>query len=221
MSLEELLKPVKYVDEQMLRGYTTISNKFEEKGENKYVLAAWASASSFFSFGIYQFGYKLIEIMNGTSEEASFSSLVGATAVGFLLGVDFTRLIEEFKYQNISKTTGTKVKSPPGLEIYRKITAAVRLPLLVAGAYALGLSCKESIESLISWSSEPLTLDTLKNTLLGFGAASLASSIYIKDTDPKLLDKPPFYKAAYEWMKEKLTPAPQSITAYSTLEDKI
>ena len=54
----------------------------------------------------------------------------------------------------------------------------------------------------------------------GLGLISLSSSMYIKEMDPKLLDKAPFWKTAYNWAKEKISSlAPQPAPTYSALED--
>ena len=63
--------------------------------------------------------------------------------------------------------------------------------------------------------------------MLGLGALSQASSIYLKDRDPKLLEKKPFLKRAYESLKEKIAdympqpaPVPVPVEAHS-LEDYV
>jgi len=175
MTLEKMLKPVKYVDEQVLRSYTNLTHKLEEKGENKYSLAAKAFASSCIAYLIYISGYTLMEPMNGANEIGSIIFDIGAAGVfGGLLGNDLASLLQESRYQNIQESGGAKAKLPLELERYKKITSAVRLPLLAAGTYMLGQAGIDGLEPLISWSSEPLTLDTLKNTLLGSGAVSFS-----------------------------------------------
>ncbi|MBI2146126.1 hypothetical protein HYU22_02190 [Candidatus Woesearchaeota archaeon] len=56
----------------------------------------------------------------------------------------------------------------------------------------------------------------------------VASSQYVKDADPKLLNKQPFWKTAYDWAREKVSsltpqpaPAPVPVQAYGTLENCI
>ena len=45
------------------------------------------------------------------------------------------------------------------------------------------------------------------------GILGLSSSLYIKSSDPRLLDKEPFWKTVYSWAKDKvveyLQPAPE------------
>lgn len=58
------------------------------------------------------------------------------------------------------------------------------------------------------------TSSSLEHLLFGLGLFIQASTMYISDSDPKLLEKKPFYKTAYNWLKEKTNslvpkPAPQ------------
>lgn len=40
MSLEKIIKPFKWVDEQVLRQYTKLAKKWEDKGRNIYYLSS-------------------------------------------------------------------------------------------------------------------------------------------------------------------------------------
>ena len=64
----------------------------------------------------------------------------------------------------------------------------------------------------------------IPSVIVGIAFASLASSMYLKDSDPKLLQKRPFWEKVYEWLKEKtslIVPSPQPVHAYSPLETSL
>ncbi|MDP7324003.1 MAG: hypothetical protein QF632_04555, partial [Candidatus Woesearchaeota archaeon] len=52
--------------------------------------------------------------------------------------------------------------------------------------------------------NEPLPEDTYSNMSVGIGMVGLSSSMFLKDKNPGLLKKDPFWKRAYNWANEKI-----------------
>ncbi|GEM_PF-1815803 len=213
MSLEDLLKPVKYVDEQVLRGYTKAIKKYEEKGYDKYKLSLLLTVSSFLirtSTGVIWYK-EIAEAYRELYKTAGF-------CFSGLSGIDVGITINQYSDKEI--TTETKVELSPTTVFGKKITKTVRLPLLIGGLGFLGNGAANLIDYIKTRDNQSLSWG-IHHLLQGYSMVSLASSIYIKDTNPKLLEKKPFYKTAYDWVKEQLSIAPEPVTTYSALEEKI
>ena|SRR3989344_7405502 len=205
MSLEELLKPVKYVDEQVLRGYTVVSKQLHlDEGRKKYFVGMGLCLTNF-----------TISIASNASNmpyEGIYYSLTLLTVPdGALNCIGIMEALSE-------QDSETKAVNLVGYA-YKKLNAAIRLPFLTAGIGLIGKFGVDLFNYLTK--GEPMESNSYTYLYYGFGLLSVASSMYIKDTNPKILDKKPFYKAAYDWVKEPFTPTPEPVTTYSALEDKI
>ena len=108
---------------------------------------------------------------------------------------------------------------------WNSYSKAIRLPIFLSGlgfladvGYGIGnyLMNNEQVDS-------QRLITSLK---WGLGLLATASSMYLKDQDPKLLDKEPLGKRMHYWTSEKLRsfapkPVPQPIPyGYSALEIK-
>ncbi len=207
MKLEKILKPAKYVDEQVLRLHTKLGKKIPEK--NLYKLTA----------GLTLFGCGFGGVI---------LPLPGAMAYGGLMG--YTNLSLDMRGLNGDPPTyinGDTRVVDPFRESSINLTRKLRLPLLTLGAGFLGKAGYDIVNFFIN--GEPIDSETYKLATSGFGFISSASSMYLKDQDPKLLDKQPFWKTAYEKVKGKIKdlapkplpqPVPQPIR-YSTLETNL
>ena len=76
--------------------------------------------------------------------------------------------------------------------------------------------------------NEPILGESYETLLQGLGMISVSSSMFLKDKNPKLLQKDPFWKKAYNWAKDKVgslapqpIPQPVSVQAYSTLDSYV
>jgi len=101
------------------------------------------------------------------------------------------------------------------------------MPLLGFGLYLMGDGAFELIDYLNSSNPESL-INGIGDMTWGYGYAGLASSMYVKEANPKLLDKQPFWKSGYNWVLIKAdnylsqpTPKPVPIQQFSTLENNI
>ena len=108
----------------------------------------------------------------------------------------------------------------PITNFYRKYNSVVRFPIFVAGAGLVGKFGVELFNHLAN--GEPIDPNSPHYLQYGLGLISLSSSMYIKEINPKLLDKVPLLKQAYHHIKEKLSanPIPVTVGNYS-LEDKL
>jgi len=213
MSLESLLKPVKFVDEQILRQYTKIAKKWEDKGRNIYAL------SLFFSFP----GIMLIT----DSFDRQFGSLAGDLIYLFSYGFDNAQNILGFSgFLKENKISSEAISLNPAEEYTKKMNRMIRLPTFLSGVGLVGKSSYDFINYFVN--GEPFDNTISHQLSLGLGLLCAASSQYIKDRNPKLLDKEPFWKKAYSSLKEKADslmpkpmPDPIPVESYSTLENYI
>ena len=122
-------------------------------------------------------------------------------------------------------TSETKAVNPI-MDLYMKFNSVVRLPIFTAGVGLVGKSGIDLFNHVTN--GKPIDSNGYNCLMYGIGLLSLASSMYIKNTDPKLLQKEPLWKKTYNWCKENAgsliphpLPQPVPVRAYSTLEDYI
>ncbi|MDP3734722.1 MAG: hypothetical protein Q8R37_05830 [Nanoarchaeota archaeon] len=198
MSLDDLLAPVKWADEQVLRQYTKLTQTWEKKGRSKYSLAHILNGSSIVCFGFTNEFY---------SEDIPNLFLL----VGPWQGYDFARgLIESSFKKDVTDGPIAKDTIDFIIDIYKAFTVPTRFPALTAGITLLGKGIVELIDYIKNKNTASLS-DSLFSLSLGYSFFGTASSIYIKDSNPKLLDKAPFWKNAIDYVKEKVMSAPQPV----------
>lgn len=195
MKLETILKPIKYLDEDiLLRQYTKLGQRIDiDKGIKKYVI-----------------GEILWEIY-------LFTSVIGLETNIKLLGKSFNLnsylilgindklynldgILGRFKEINNSSDSFALDKEK---ENYKKYNSIVRLPTFLFGVGLLGKFGIDVINSIKN--RTPLESTSYYCLFDGIGHLSLASSMYLKETDPKLLDKVPLWKQALEYIQEKVS----------------
>lgn len=206
MTLEALLKPVKSVDTEIHRYYTKFGKKWEDQGHSRYSIAIPLSLYG----GVMGFGLNLNQHL-----------------VGWFLGWD--------TWSNLSKTPyGTKENFSLGAitinrsgNFLKTIDRIARFPLFAAGVGYMVKGTYGVVHSIAHGDNSELG-NSVSEIGTGSSLFAMASSLYIKDIEPKLLDKQPFWKTAYHWAKEKVSslapqPAPQPIPiqSYTTLENCI
>ncbi|MDP3698554.1 MAG: hypothetical protein Q8R47_03125 [Nanoarchaeota archaeon] len=175
MSLESLLKPLRWADEQVLRQYTKQAEAWEEKGRSKYSLAhlynltATAANCSFMLLGDLYFAL-------GTGILALQSLDLASNVVG---------------QREETKTISDAIAKPSAsYEITRKVSSLARLPMLVTG---IGLMIKgmAHLVDYVQTKNPESAINSLYMCSFGYALIGTASSMYIKDSDPKLLEKKP------------------------------
>lgn len=203
MALESLLGPLKWVDKQVLRQHTKIAKCVEDRnGMSKADLADVLSCGVLLIEGIYAAGYITTSPHEanaiGTAAPIVAASVYLSKAAGTILN-SVAIFVRNDDYERSSDTMAVNPVTP-GI---RKVFRTLRLPLFVAGLSGVGHSFYEPFAAA-NFSTDYLAdylgfLTDASFTILG------ASALYMKDTDPKLLDKEPFWKSAYHWAKEKMS----------------
>ncbi|MEK6913773.1 MAG: hypothetical protein AABW47_03835 [Nanoarchaeota archaeon] len=210
MKLETLLKPVKYLDENViLRQYTKLGQKINiDEGKRKYKVGL---ALDILSIPLIMISNK--EIFGGNiSKVAFFSGVADWNYNG--LGI-----LGAFGENKTSETIAIN----PFQEILSKWNKYWRLPLFLTGVGLIGKVGLDFANSLMN-NTEVHATDyyALCN---GIGCLSLASSMYLKETDTKLLDKSPLWKKALNYVKEQISligpqPIPVPIRNYEIAENQ-
>ncbi len=214
-TLEELIKPIKYVDEQVLRQYTKLAKKVEARRISKYKLASYLNITA----AGFSIPASILGFLSAISSKRSAYGGGGALCV-FTNMIYATGINKEMeRAEKLEMVYGVKDSC---IESLRWCDRVLRLPMLLTGIYFLGDGIIDIYRSLKGGNiaiNDAITQSSyLLNILL------YASAQYIRDTDPKLLQKEPLWKKAYNWCKEKagsLVPQPVPVRAYSTLEDYI
>ncbi len=88
------------------------------------------------------------------------------------------------------------------LHVFNMTNKALRLPVFVLSICSTGIAGIHVAKSLTA--GEPLDGTALNILQYGTGMFLLASSMYIKRSDPTLLDKEPFWKAAHRYVADKV-----------------
>lgn len=211
MKLETLLKPIKYLDENViLRQYTKLGKKINiDKGKKKYVIGLGLD------FGIYVWfgGPANRELFGSKFDWGDFFILGLNESMYNLMG------LIGFKESNSSDS----IALDPQKEHHKKYNLKVRLPTFLFGAGLIGKFGVDLVTSIKN--KTPLDAISYNFLLDGIGHLSLASSMYLKETDPKLLDKAPLWKKALDYIQEKASligqqPVPVPITNYQIVENK-
>lgn len=179
MSLESLLKPIRWADEQILRYYTKKAEAWEEQGRSKYSLAQICNVAAACANIFYV---------------AVLGNYAGLPLLG-LQSSEFARNIKESKYKQ-DQTAGAITALPASLKTAQTIAAYARLPLFASGAALLIKGIIDMMTFAATKETGPLA-GALENLSLGYAMLGTASSMYIKESDPKLLEKKPFEELAY------------------------
>ena len=214
MSLDSLLKPVKFVDEQILRQYSKCTKRWEDKGRNIYHITAPTGYASKFLIIV-----GLDSIVPGLGIAVEIPAYSG----DFVLNTKGLFGLRKRK----EMTPDTVTADNPIDMLCEKINRAVRLPTFLAATGFLGKAAYDLCNYMIN--NEPLDTNEFSTNLsVGMGFLGLASSIYLKDGNPKLLETELFWTKASNWVNEKVSSlAPQPTSgpvpdqAYSTLENYV
>ncbi len=191
MALDDLVKdflaPVKWVDEQIERQYAKVRKSIDDKGINVYLVATFMNISVLFTYPMI----KTIPV---------------GFAAGTYAGMDMNRnIVGLFKIKRDNVTDGKSVAVYKDDNIFGKITNSLRLPVFLTGVGFMSTGIYQSIDGYLLSKDSQNAGEGMKNMFTGLGWLCQASSVYLKNSDPKLLQKDPFWKTAYNWAKEKLS----------------
>lgn len=185
-----LPKPINELDEEVLRQYSKLTKKWEDKGRSRYIL------SNLFNVPSFVINYSF------------FSNLFISFLSGWNLSND--NITKPYgKEFNIQEESTRLEQGNPFIKTIDRIT---RLPLFLTG---IGLTCYGAYEAISGFynNDSQCTSDGLSHLLLGIPFVGVSSSQYIKDSDPKLLNRNSLFQIAYKGLKNKLsTPKVKPVT---------
>ncbi len=205
MSLEDLLKPARWADELVLRQYTKAGRKLKLDGEKRKYWVGFGLNTTF-------------SYLTGPSARALFGPIFDQFSwfvIGLMDGVyNFRGIFGFVKEENVSDTQAVD----PLNHFYRKYNSIIRLPVLAAGVGIVGKYGLDLFNNVVN--GVPMDSDSHYYLEYGLGLLSLASSMYLKEMDPKLLQKQPskvkaFFIGLYEKAKGLVPspdPAPEPVT---------
>ena len=204
MGLESVLKLVKFVDEQILRQYTKLTKKWEDKGHSRYTLS-----------NMFNIPCTIFTLANGIDD-------------GFIPFFQSNQFIVD----NFTRGYGREFNASDSsiaenFSLQKKIDRIARLPFFVTSLGFASVGLYEVVSGFYQGDNQSVS-EGLNNIAHSVPFLGVASSQYVKDSNPKLLDKEPFWRKAYDWTKEKIgsltprpTPQPVPIQAYSTLDSYV
>ena len=214
ISPESLLKPVSWLDKQVLRQYTKIGRKMPER--RLYKLTTGLNLLA----GIGNCTLSLHYLSQNPLLSGALSAIFMAPDISLNTDGLLGRLSSVQDDEN-------EVAVDRVQKFFKRYNRGVRLPVFLAGA---GLAGKVAYDVFNYFKNkEPINLsETAKAGSHSLGLLMLASSMYLKDQDPKLLKKDPFWKRAYNAIRERIRslvpepiPEPIPVRAYSRLEDYV
>ncbi len=219
MSLETLVKRYKAVDQAVLKQYTRLGQHIPEDklykmttGLNLTGLATSVGLLTAYAVPITD----VLSLLPLYTVSCYFS-----TADTWLNILAFKRKLPS------QQSIDTAISIDPIVQRNLKDTQRARLPYLGMGLGFLGMLCYDGIQDVM-YNHFISALDYVKDALGMVSYLSLASSMYLKDQDPKLLEKQPskvkaFVKGLYEKAKARVTPSPLPVpvTGYSLLEERL
>lgn len=187
-------RAVKALDREVLRQYSKVAKRWEDKGRDIYHLSSAVGISSLILIGIT--GNRFFDILGISSENFKFMYLFPACWDN----VDNLHGLRRKRNEELSDSSTKAIY--PAERFYTTVNRAIRLPCFLSGIGMVGKTVYDAYNYLLN--GEPIALGEdfiLAQTGLGF--IGTASSMYLKDRDPKLLQKDPLWKRAYESAKSK------------------
>jgi len=194
-SLERLAKAYNKIDETILKQYTKLTSPLEKTigKKGKYLLSTILGLSSIYS--IFQSSILLPE----------------STTNLFVSGALSIETIKRSSTECVKKDediTDSTITANSAAYVSKKISKIMRTPLLGVGLFNLCVGAIEFSDYVTNGNSESLNNGT-GHLYAGYSFASLASSMYINDSNPKLLEKEPQKVDAlerfYQRIKKSLT----------------
>ncbi len=204
MTLDEILKPVKFVDEQILRQYTKLTKKWEDKGRSKYTLAILFNAPAW-----------VLPMRIGLGGNFMFALFMGYDMGTNILGKINPHILEHYNSDN-------KIAKNPNVVILDVVKNTTKLPFFTIGSTYF---VKSGIQFYnYFFHNEPTLQNAVYDLTTALGFICVSSSQYIKNSDPKILEKESFWKTAYNKITERiksLVPNPLPVPVKVSLEYRV
>ena len=193
--------PLKYLDTATLKQYTKIAKAWEDKGHSIYTLSTAVGMPSY-------------TILGGCLGAAG-QHLLGNGFYGIIPHIGLYSWDTVYNLNGLSgKIKNESVSDEMAMDdselLNKKINRTVRLPTFLIGASFIGYSAYNVCRFFAS--NEPLDPNIYGYSIIGMGLLGMASSQYLKDRNPKLLEKQPSKLKAkikeFAIMMKNLIPSP-------------
>ena len=218
MSLETLVNGYKAVDQAVLKQYTRLGQHIPE--EKLYKVTTGLSLVGVVG-GLTSLTYYIDNFFG-----APTSYFVAVISTSFPMGLSFSGdLLGLLGHPLEPKSTDSVKVVNPVHKIISTVIQKSRLPYLTISVGFLGMLGYDVAQDVIYDHFIP-AVDYVKDAFGAVGFFSSASSMYLKDQDPKLLEKKPsrvkaFFIGLYEKMKGTPSPVPVPVAGYSVLEHSL
>ncbi len=182
MGIEKIVKAWDYADSHIHSQYSKLVDSWEKSGQSRYTLASAMLTPSFAAF------------IGGSGNY--YTKALSTGLISYDLMQNISGIIEGDHEKGISSDGESLIVTNSYFLFMEKISKKARLPLFLTGTIfaakgALGLY---SYLSANEYSSLAGTASDFSTSMFCFG---LSSSLYIKDTKPKIRQKTPFISRIY------------------------
>ncbi len=185
MGLEDILAPAKWLDKQILAQYTRAAVKLEEKNADKDSVVVGVAIGGIATNVLYLFWPREIVEHNLLESTLNF-------AWGPLSGHDIAYTFYKLRHETVFASE----RADDALVYFsRKIQRAARLPVLSAGIFSYSLI---TYSFLANYFGQQFSIDVHQFPGVGAGLIALATSMYLKDINPALLERKPILERAYD-----------------------
>ena len=180
MGLESVLKLVKFVDEQILRQYTKLTKKWEDKGHSRYTLS-----------NMFNIPCTIFTLTNSIDDGF----------IPFFQGNQF--IVDNFTKGYGRDFNASDSSIAENFSLQKKIDRIARLPFFVTSLGFASVGLYEVVSGFYQGDNQSVS-EGLNNIAHSVPFLGVASSQYVKDSNPKLLDKEPFWRKNMIGLKKKL-----------------
>ncbi len=173
----EIRKIFDALDEQLMKYHTKIAGTWEKKGHSKYTLSTLLSASSALTTPALLVRYT-------DRNSIIYGAYSGITGVFYCdhwkdnhnKKNDDYDILDEEKAESLDESNKKQIRK------------FFRFPLFISGLFHIGKGAVELTSSYFNGDGQTMREGTI-DMAGGYGLISLSSALYIKDTDPKILEK--------------------------------
>ena len=217
--IDDFIVPVKYIDGKIARSYKKIGDKLEKGGVKREYVCTLLNLGSLGFINLHAIlnqvpDSKIAEKFRSNPLEYSISFGIAVSYLGSIyhdLAYNFNLLTNK----RLNYILNNSIVEDKFNYFSKKIQKVTRMPFLYLGLHSFYDFMAQIPDNFYGEALSCATIFT-----------ALASSMYLKDNDPKLLEKQPMWKDALDLAKkgyEKLLPqlAPQPIQSNYSLEDQI
>jgi len=208
MKLEDLAKPLDIADDLFHRQYSRLTKKWEDRGRSKYSLSLSMDLFAIFTF------LPGIAIANSSSIFNTLLYYTQAANIGHSTGASISGKREGNHPTGVKERDGKLIIDNKYLYFLDKIGKVIRSPELAVGA---GLMVKGGIDlyNYFTNNDSSVSPEGVDDLFIGASLIANASAWFIRDSDPKILDKKPLWKTTYENLRDKIKfPSPQPAPAH-------